>query len=688
MDVIRLKKLGWIFFFACLAAIPLIPLRSNTALPAILDYINHISGIMQAKEAISQGQFPLRIAPTEHNGWAYPLFQFYSPTSYFIAGCIYKWLTPANPYVAFKVTLWLAYLLGGFYMFRLSSDLLQSKQAAIVASVVYVTSPYVVITINHLGAFNEAIALGMLPAVIYYFLKFYDQPSKKTFIQATLAWYFLITIHLITFFCSVAFLTLFLFILSCQTNSKWKNLIGSIGVIVYSSMLAMYFLAPIATISKYLIANHTFNDAETFHHLSPMLTSLLAPIANTKLASVTLLNQVHPAIGLPIFFAVCMSCYLVTRKIRSQNTVEMDYLRALLFLFFITFFIAWSPINLWAWLPKPFLVLQYSWRLLGQMIWIGALLMAFVMDWAFANKLDVGRIVLYTLLCITATMTWIIAPMDRANNMEELLQTRQSGDFYLMDGLQNQKFIHMVSNLLLDANTFHDRMMSEEPMPVSLSKIMLKSAVAPALEVHGQIGAMSFKTNELQIFGNGVALADFYLQPGDFDWRIPLDQLHDKQLNSDLNLQFKINSHDIKPSDLNISIEKVTINGFLNADLVTDVESIRHNCLQDKENTICQMQVGKNIRLLELPTFYYPNFLHVTDNGKTVPYYSVLYDNHLITAIIPESGKWNNIHIQFRGLLWANFMSTMAWLVLLIPFVFYCTQKKFHQSDEALSRLK
>ncbi|MDR3491289.1 MAG: hypothetical protein P4M12_04495 [Gammaproteobacteria bacterium] len=71
------KKNSLIFiflFFASLAVILLIPTSSLRYPSNHADYINHLALIIQAKSALLEWQFPLRIAPFEHNGWRYPLF--------------------------------------------------------------------------------------------------------------------------------------------------------------------------------------------------------------------------------------------------------------------------------------------------------------------------------------------------------------------------------------------------------------------------------------------------------------------------------------------------------------------------------------------------------------------------------------------------------------------------------------
>jgi hypothetical protein len=77
----------------------LAPMASNGVLPAALDHANHTASIVQAKMALDEGQFPLKVAPFEHDHMRYPLFQFYSNTPYLIGGLIYKYVTPRNPWL-------------------------------------------------------------------------------------------------------------------------------------------------------------------------------------------------------------------------------------------------------------------------------------------------------------------------------------------------------------------------------------------------------------------------------------------------------------------------------------------------------------------------------------------------------------------------------------------------------------
>ena len=86
-----------VFVFYAVLAIGLVaPMASNTILPETPDHLNYIAEIVQGRLAIEEGQFPIRVAPHVHNGWQYPLFQFYAPLTYTVAGLVYAW----SPYHA------------------------------------------------------------------------------------------------------------------------------------------------------------------------------------------------------------------------------------------------------------------------------------------------------------------------------------------------------------------------------------------------------------------------------------------------------------------------------------------------------------------------------------------------------------------------------------------------------------
>ena len=180
-------RLSYFIFYSILAAGIMSPIAADSYIPGLADYINHLSAIIQAKMALLEGQFPLRIAPLEQEGWRYPYFQFYSPTTYTLAGLIYLVLTPHNPLIAYKITIWCGLMAGGFYMNRLAYWFVKSKPAAFLASITYLMSPYYIVVVNNFCDLSEILSLGIVPAAFYYVFQRYYHPSNINLLQTGLA---------------------------------------------------------------------------------------------------------------------------------------------------------------------------------------------------------------------------------------------------------------------------------------------------------------------------------------------------------------------------------------------------------------------------------------------------------------------------------------------------------------------
>src|SRR5687768_5720137 len=94
---------GPLIFFALLAALMLWPLLVSGALVSSGgDLSAHISGIVEARAALAEGQLPLRIAPIANDGTRYPLFAYYGNFPYTAAGLLCH-LLRIDPYSAWKI---------------------------------------------------------------------------------------------------------------------------------------------------------------------------------------------------------------------------------------------------------------------------------------------------------------------------------------------------------------------------------------------------------------------------------------------------------------------------------------------------------------------------------------------------------------------------------------------------------
>src|SRR5438128_1419771 len=55
------------------------------------DIGNHVSGIIEAKNALAEGQFPIRVAPHQNHNERYAIYQFYGNLPYTVGGPRARW---------------------------------------------------------------------------------------------------------------------------------------------------------------------------------------------------------------------------------------------------------------------------------------------------------------------------------------------------------------------------------------------------------------------------------------------------------------------------------------------------------------------------------------------------------------------------------------------------------------------
>ena len=133
-------------------------------LPGVLGWI------IEARNALLEGQFPIRLAPDLNDGLRYPLFQYYGNFPYTAAGALCAFCG-LNPYAAWKIVSFSTLVLAGFYTHRLAYQLSRNLAASVVAGVIFLCSPYLLTDINARGAYAEMVAFGLLPGAFYFTLK-------------------------------------------------------------------------------------------------------------------------------------------------------------------------------------------------------------------------------------------------------------------------------------------------------------------------------------------------------------------------------------------------------------------------------------------------------------------------------------------------------------------------------------
>ncbi|MBV8802067.1 MAG: hypothetical protein JO131_03710 [Gammaproteobacteria bacterium] len=653
-------------FFALLAMSQLAPLESHVLIPNQADLINHIAAIIQAAKELDAHQFPLRIAPLQYEGLFYPYFQFYAPTSYMFAAFIYKYLIH-NPYIAYKMAIWIALIFGGIYLYRLVHWLTKSTPAAILSTTVFLTMPYLNILVGALGAFNEIIAISIIPFILFYTLRDYKDPNQmKYLLLVSLGWYILITVHIITFIFSAGLIGLLLFILTLQ-NKKWVSLFRTFIAILFSCALATWFLAPEILFAPHFMVVSSFPNADTVYAFSATLASFLSPTLN-KIMNMqqNVVTRAHESIGIPVILSVGIAIYAISSKnIFTKKNAYDYYIRPLVIIFLIAFFLLWSPFNVWRWLPKYVLVIQYPMRMLAQLMWIGPLIFAWAVCWIFNNKLDIKHAAIGILLIFAATNSLLPSLPTAPYSVKDILKKPLisfNSDSYMIDVNNNPQFVTKMGNYQLETLISQHKLVLNAPFFVP--RTLLQLANSPKIKLKGYILNRNKDHYILTVKLDKQTMGTLPIKSGPLEWVVGLPLLQIKSKKDLLPLEFILKNSKgaiIKTySDVSITTDKVELTGFQDNSHILNPSQLKDHCHVVQAELVCEMLVPKEIHFIELPMLYYPKLLKVILNGKKISYDGILSNGKVMLGIVPEVGN-NNIKAKFVGLEWANLASQISW---------------------------
>lgn len=421
------EKILLLILFFCVSLSLMAPIASDTYLPQILDYKNHTALVVQAKMALDEGQFPIRVTPFEHQSLNYPVFQFYSPLMYTVSGAIYKWITPNNPYIALKYTVILAFLLAGIYSFRVALLLTQNKLIALIASLVYVCTPYLLINLLARGAFTEFFAQGLIPMVLYYNLLATQQDApRRTFIELALAWALLSLSHTITFVYTSFFMGLLFIGLALHRIVSIKSLAKLGLAYVFSCLLCVWMLAPAWDIQAFTQIGT--RNPYLFNWLTP-LSSLLSFNAVSPMplpGNYMLLTKIYVSLGLPMLIILGLSFIRLFQN--EPFTPSRRFFTTVMFVYFFAFLLAWAPFDVYEFLPTLLDVGQFSYRLLSQTSWIGLIILCGAFSAIqLSEQPNRSFYMVFIAIILLSTSPWVQTQQDSGVMIKDIIAHPDSG---------------------------------------------------------------------------------------------------------------------------------------------------------------------------------------------------------------------------------------------------------------------
>jgi hypothetical protein len=355
-----------------------------TVPPQGSDRIFHLSGIIEAANAIREGQFPPRVAPHLADGRRYPVFQFYGNFPYGLAGAL-SLLPGVDAYDAWKVVVFLAVTCAGFYAYRTSLLLTRQVWPSVVAGVVFVTAPYLSTDFRARFAYTEAVSFCLLPAVLFYSLRAFASPRRRFILSAAVAWSLLALSHNITNLYGSTLLGLFALTLAGPGVRKFAARLARVAAAyVLGVALSAWYVFP------QLKVLDCIDMAVSNAGASPLGTTAWAPLYALVSPVLTVAPEAKNSpylgvqVGWPILAAALLALLHVGRSLlpAARRRARARGLRPpgpwmmarLLVALALAFFIVWSPVDFWRYLPRLFYNVQITYRILMFVVLWGSVL--------------------------------------------------------------------------------------------------------------------------------------------------------------------------------------------------------------------------------------------------------------------------------------------------------------------------
>lgn len=408
---------------------PILPLIALTALsvwpilragyPLIGDGGNHFYRLVEFDHLLQNGVWFPRWATDLCYGYGCPLFNFYPPLVYYLGALFHALgLSYANSLLVIYVIA-LALAISGAYGLAREQ---WGPAPGLIAASAYGFAPYFYFNALARGALPETLGLGLLPWVLYAYVRLARQPTAKTLIAATLLYAAVILSHILSALLAAPLLIIFAGLAlargatassrSTPVEPRRRIILRSIPASFFLALcLSAYFLLPAlletGAVQIYQLTapgdldfrNNFLRFSELFARpqtYDPKLVFIAIP------PGLNLIALSLAVIGLSIYFY----------RVYTSKSFSVRPWELCLGLSFVILGLLTLPISLPLWEALPIAnLIQFPWRLVGP----ASLLLALLTSAAFHYlKLESWNLNLPSLLLPASfflfSITWTFAP--------------------------------------------------------------------------------------------------------------------------------------------------------------------------------------------------------------------------------------------------------------------------------------
>lgn len=628
----------------------------------------HISGVIEARNALAEGQFPIRVAPNHDGGYGgtaignvrVPLFQFYGNFPYTAGGLLYA--AGFDPYTAWKLVQFGSLAVGGFYVYLAAWRATRRPRVAALAGLAFMTTPYMWCDLHARFAFTELVSFCLLPAVYYYADRAFASPRKRYIVLGGVAWALLALSHNIAYLYGSAFFGLYFVSRLRPWRMRSIRRLARVGfAYVLGLLLVLWYLVPQLKVLDVLNIHYASGFGKPVG--AELLTSidiLLAPWMKVPAVSNT------PNLGLQAGWVMLAAALLAIASLFIPGSRSRVRTARLVVFFLIALFMTWSPVDFWQYLPKMLAYVQSTYRILMFVGLFGALLVAYALTATIARRRDLSWPVAIVLVGLIAGAAWSYVPRHETRSPRTLSALIQK------PAVNGNRDYLVAGQAAAFTTWMHPDINWAEPirgvfLPFArftgryFMQIRVPSDAGTTIEIAGSIPSPSGKPALLEIVLDDKPLFDGPVGPGDFSFTVPTPT----PMSADVTwLTFNANFPDgAGPAEVVMRSLR-----FI-PPTPPDVPFIRaRESLADVKTERARTEYHRGpgpAALVELPLMYYPELLRVRRDKQDVAYGNV---GRMLALRVPE-GPYR-VKITFVGVPWANVVSGAAWIALVaIPIV-------------------
>lgn len=315
-------------------------------------------------QATASGQFPAKVLPNLVNGFGYGWSIFYPPLTYDLT-----WLFSAAGLSitdSVKLVHFLAIVLSGLFTYVLMLRVTARRDVALLAAVLYMTAPYRLVDLYIRNAYAESFAFVFLPVIFLGVYEIFHGRATRWWILAA-GMSGAVLVHSITALYCATFVVIY------TLTQPRRLFLGSAPIrslslaALMSVLLTAYFTGPLLEhkwggnygifdqgyaqaigISADHVRDHALKPEQLFGHEINKIPS--QPMASER-------AEMPFPLGVPLALFALIGCVAAWRLAPRAFFVFSAVMGGVLLALTLG-----GPV--WLWLPQPYLVIQFPWRLL------------------------------------------------------------------------------------------------------------------------------------------------------------------------------------------------------------------------------------------------------------------------------------------------------------------------------------